>query len=137
MAMINRKTRYALLVAELLADQPDGTLPASEIIRITGLPGRFVETILTEMANAKLIESARGAGGGYKIVQPVCWEKVVRFAQGGCVWADCAESDSGAPCEGCTDRKTCRMRPVWKDLQDAQQKILESQIIVPKLLKKK
>ena len=69
---VSAKTDYALRAAvELAAAAPDGA-PVKGERRATSqsIPLRFLENILLQLRNAGLIESRRGADGGYKLARP-------------------------------------------------------------------
>lgn len=51
----------------LARQYPHGTLKIWQIASDSGLPGKFLELILVELRNARLVESTRGAKGGYKL----------------------------------------------------------------------
>jgi Rrf2 family protein len=65
---ISQKGLYALQAMMTLARQyQKGTLRIWEIASDSDLPGKFLELILVELRNAGLVESLRGAKGGYKL----------------------------------------------------------------------
>ena len=69
---VSAKTDYALRAAvELAAAEEEGRLVKGE--RLAGsqsIPLRFLENILLQLRNAGLVESRRGADGGYKLARP-------------------------------------------------------------------
>jgi Rrf2 family protein len=65
---ISQKGLYALQAMMTLARQyQHGTLKVWEIAADSDLPGNFLELILLELRNARLVESVRGAKGGFKL----------------------------------------------------------------------
>ena len=65
---ISQKGLYALQAMMTLARHyQHGTLKIWEIAADSDLPGNFLELILVELRNARLVESVRGAKGGYKL----------------------------------------------------------------------
>ena len=69
---VSAKTDYALRAAvELAAAAGDGTPVKGERLATSqSIPLRFLENILLQMRHAGLIESRRGADGGYKLARP-------------------------------------------------------------------
>jgi Rrf2 family protein len=65
---ISQKGLYALQAMMTLArEYQNGTLKIREIAADSELPGNFLELILVKLRNARLVESVRGAKGGYKL----------------------------------------------------------------------
>jgi Rrf2 family protein len=65
---ISQKGLYALQAMMTLARQHQrGTLKIWQIASDSDLPGKFLEVILVELRNARLVESIRGTKGGYKL----------------------------------------------------------------------
>jgi Rrf2 family protein len=65
---ISQKGLYALQAMMMLARHyQQGGIKIREIAYEEGLPEKFLELILLEMKNARLVESVRGAKGGYRL----------------------------------------------------------------------
>src|SRR3954470_7822398 len=69
---VSAKTDYALRAVVELASSGDGTTPVKgERLRTRqGLPLRFLENILLQLRHAGLVDSRRGAEGGYRLARP-------------------------------------------------------------------
>ena len=68
---ISNKGLYALEALVLLArNYPDGVLRIHEIAVTEEIPEKFLELILLELKRARLVDSLRGAKGGYKLKRP-------------------------------------------------------------------
>lgn len=67
----SRKADYALrAMLDLALHTPPGRLArTAEIARRTGAPAKFLETILSELRRARLVESRRGADGGHRLAR--------------------------------------------------------------------
>jgi len=64
----SQKGLYALQAMMMLARHHNqGAIKIREIAYEEGLPEKFLELILIELKNARLVESARGAKGGYQL----------------------------------------------------------------------
>lgn len=65
---ISQKGLYALQAMMMLARrQHQGAIKIREIAYEEDLPEKFLELILLELKNARIVESARGAKGGYQL----------------------------------------------------------------------
>ena len=63
---ISQKCQYALsAVFELSKRSGQGPTPAAEIAGAQAIPHRFLESILTQLRQAGIMESQRGSRGGY------------------------------------------------------------------------
>ncbi|MDX6586486.1 MAG: hypothetical protein QOI31_959 [Solirubrobacterales bacterium] len=68
---VSAKAEYAVRAAiELAAADGDRPLKKHEIAESQKIPAKFLENILSELRNAGLIESQRGADGGYWLTRP-------------------------------------------------------------------
>ena len=68
---VSAKTDYALRAAVELAAAPAGTPVKGERLATSqSIPLRFLENILLQLRHAGIIESRRGADGGYKLARP-------------------------------------------------------------------
>jgi len=65
---ISQKGLYALQAMMMLArHHHQGAIKIREIAYEENLPEKFLELILLELKNARMVESVRGAKGGYKL----------------------------------------------------------------------
>jgi Rrf2 family protein len=65
---ISQKGLYALQALMMLArHHQQGAIKIRDIAYEEGLPEKFLELILLELKNARLVESVRGAKGGYQL----------------------------------------------------------------------
>lgn len=68
---ISQKGLYALEALMLLARRYGaGTTKIHEIATEEDLPEKFLEAILLELKRARIVQSARGAKGGYQLKRP-------------------------------------------------------------------
>lgn len=64
--LISKKSLYAIrALLELVGDVGQKPVNSAEIAKRQGVSGRFIEIILNELKNAGIVESRRGANGGY------------------------------------------------------------------------
>jgi Rrf2 family protein len=69
---VSQKGLYALQALISLADAYDGKSATKihDIAAADGLPEKFLELILLELKHARIVESVRGAKGGYRLKRP-------------------------------------------------------------------
>ena len=68
---ISAKTDYAVRAAVELAGAPDGSVVKAErIAEAQDIPLNFLENILGQLRQARIVESRRGPEGGYVLARP-------------------------------------------------------------------
>ena len=68
---VSAKTDYALRAAVELASHPAGVPVKGERLATSqSIPLRFLENILLQLRHAGIVESRRGAEGGYRLARP-------------------------------------------------------------------
>ena len=68
---VSAKTDYALRAAVELAAAPEGVPVKGEKLSTSqSIPLRFLENILLQLRHAGIVESRRGAEGGYRLARP-------------------------------------------------------------------
>lgn len=83
---ISQKGLYALQAMMMLARRyTQGAIKIREIAYEEDLPEKFLELILLELKNARLVESVRGAKGGYALRRPpteIYLSEIIRLVDG-------------------------------------------------------
>ena|SRR5690242_488969 len=83
---ISQKGLYALQAMMMLARRHnEGAIRIRDIAYEEDLPEKFLELILLEMKNARLVESVRGANGGYQLRRPpseIYLSEIIRLIDG-------------------------------------------------------
>jgi Rrf2 family protein len=67
---VSAKADYAVRAAVELAAAGDGPLKGDRIAQAQQIPSNFLENILSDLRNAGLVASRRGADGGYWLARP-------------------------------------------------------------------
>src|ERR1051325_7631271 len=67
---LSARADYALRAAIELAAASSGHVTADQLARAQQIPGKFLETILTQLRRAGLIPSHRGPDGGFWLARP-------------------------------------------------------------------
>ena len=65
--MWSQKARYAVRALTLLATMNERVTPARSLAEQSGVPPKYLESILGELRGHGLVRSIKGAGGGYAI----------------------------------------------------------------------
>ena len=83
---ISQKGLYALQAMMMLARHYNqGAIRIRDIAYEEDLPEKFLELILLELKNARIVESARGAKGGYQLRRApseICLSEIIRLIDG-------------------------------------------------------
>jgi Rrf2 family protein len=83
---ISQKGLYALQALMMLARRYNqGTIRIRDIAYEEDLPEKFLELILLELKNARIVESVRGAKGGYQLRRPpseIRLSEIIRLIDG-------------------------------------------------------
>jgi Rrf2 family transcriptional regulator, cysteine metabolism repressor len=124
---ISQKGLYALQAMMMLAKRyKQGAVRIRDIAYEEALPEKFLELILLELKNARMLESVRGAKGGYKLRRPpseIYLAEVIRLIDGALApFADAEQLRNLIE----TDVEHRPLYQVFLDVRDAAAKILEN-----------
>lgn len=67
---ISQRGLYALQALTVLAQHPTGVVKIKDIAAEEDLPEKFLEAILLDLKRAHIVDSLRGAKGGYQLKRP-------------------------------------------------------------------
>jgi len=123
---ISQKGLYALQAMMRLARRYNqGAIRIRDIAYDEGLPEKFLELILLEMKNARLVESVRGAKGGYQLRRPpseIYLAEIIRLIDGALApFGDAQRLRVLIE----NDVEHCALYQVFLDVRDAAARILE------------
>ena len=131
-------TEYSLIIAIHLARRgasDSSPVAAREIAEQERLPGDYVEQILLRLRRAGLVESVRGARGGYYLAkepQLITMRDIMAASEHQTFEMNCDAHPVDA--ERCAPGSACSIRPVWHALQQRVDDLLAS-ISVADLMK--
>ena len=114
-------TEYSLIITLHLARRGrsgTGPMAARELADSERLPPDYVEQILLRLRRAGLVESVRGAKGGYFLARPpaeISVRDVMAASEHQTFEVNCASHPVDA--ERCDPGGACSIRPVWHALQ--------------------
>ena len=116
--LVSTRGRYALRVMIDLAENSDGAYVAmKEVAGRQQISLKYLERILPQLVEARLVEGVRGKGGGYRLTREpdeYTLEEILRVAEGDLAPISCLEKGA-ARCERARD---CRTLPMWKELNE-------------------
>lgn len=124
---ISQKGLYALQAMMTLGRQYGSqTVKIRDIASDSDLPEKFLELILLELKNARIVESVRGAKGGYRLRRPpseIALSEIIRLLDGPLApFGDADQLRSLIV----SDPDHRALYQVFLDVRDAAAKILES-----------
>lgn len=109
---------YAVVVMSAAARHAAGTrLSATSLAGETGVPLPTAQKVMSKLAGAGLLSSARGAGGGFMLARPVeeiSVADIVEAVEGPIAMTACVEGRRDCELEG-----NCRMKPHWSAVNSA------------------
>ena len=114
-------TEYSLIISLHLAKRGrtgGGPVAARELADVEKLPADYVEQILLRLRRAGLVESVRGAKGGYLLARDpsaISVRDVMSASEHQTFEVNCDSHPVDA--ERCSPGSTCSIRPVWHALQ--------------------
>jgi Rrf2 family transcriptional regulator, iron-sulfur cluster assembly transcription factor len=123
-------TEYSLIIALHLAKRGAagaGPVAAREIAENERLPGDYVEQILLRLRRAGLVESVRGAKGGYFLAKEpsqISMRDIMTASEHQTFEMNCETHPVDA--ERCHPGAGCTIRPVWFALQQRVDELLSS-----------
>ena len=103
---MSSKARYGLYVAVELAKAYSrvDVVTVSELAQSTGVTEKYLEQIIALMKKADIVQSLRGAGGGYKLTDKpdkITVGRVLRAVEDNLEIVDCLHKD------GCSNKCNC------------------------------
>lgn len=114
---ISTRGRYALRVLIDLAERDTGAyVPMKEVAARQEISLKYLEQILPVLTKNKLVDSAHGKGGGYRLSRDpgeYTVGEILRLTEGDLAPVACLEADA-PPCARAAE---CRTLAMWQGLQ--------------------
>lgn len=118
MLRIGSSVEYGMRLMVRLAQEPEGgTLSAERLSALENVPRDYVDQLLHRLRRAGVVESRRGAQGGYKLSaapKDIALGRIVKAVDEGVFEGVCGRYAEGE--QQCTHTGSCGIRPVWEKL---------------------
>ena len=139
--MLSKKCKYAIHALVYLAERyQQGPVHIQDIAEQQHIPKKFLEAILLELRNAKILHSKKGKGGGYYLYrkpEDVNLIEIMRLMDGAIAMLPCVSLNYYEPCEECRDERNCGIRDVFIGVRDDTLKILSESTLAQILERQK
>lgn len=123
---ISTKGRYALrIMIDLALDDSNEYISLKDIAERQEISMKYLEQIISLLNKAKLVESARGNTGGYKLVKKPAEYKVGEIllaAEGNLAPTDCINGE-------CSRKETCKTYEFWQGLDSVIENYVNSKTL--------
>ena len=104
-----------------------GPMSIAAVAKESSVPYAYLEQLIVPLRKAGLVESKRGAQGGYQLTRPpeqVKVGEVYRIMEGPVAPMECVSEDESE--QTCPLIDGCETRPVWLKLRDSIAGVLDS-----------
>ena len=118
MFRLNRLTDYGVVVLTQMSRNPKDLRTAPQIAQETGVPLPTVAKLLNALAHRQLIESHRGAAGGYTLnrtAEEITVAEIIQALEGPIALTACVEGSE----DDCDVASLCPMRGNWDKVNKA------------------
>ncbi len=127
MLSLTRKTDYALIALAHLARRSEDLVSARDIARQFGLPLPLLMNILNELTHRGLVNSTRGAKGGYRLArgpEAITLAQVIHAIEGPVRLTACCLGEPGVAEEDCTIEALCPVKEPVRRVHDSLEQFL-------------
>ncbi len=120
--MVSKKTKYAINALVYLAkNNSDNPIPIGQISTDQNIPHKFLEAILLDLKNARILNSKKGKSGGYtlnKSPKEIDMAEIMRLFDGAVALLPCVTYRFYERCDECIDEDTCGIREVFLEIRN-------------------
>ena len=126
---LSTRSRYGLkAVVDLAVRYGEGPVALPVLANAQGISEAYLEQLLRALRKGGVVETARGAQGGYALTRApadISVQEALRVLEGSTALTDCVDTASG----GCENACTCSARPLFLKLQSKINRVLEETTI--------
>ena len=131
--MISNKCKYAIKALIHIARYSDGdkAVMTADIAREQKIPRKFLEIILRDLRNNRILESRRGKDGGFRLLRPaeeINLTEIMRIIDGPIAMLPCVSLNYYRSCDEC-DEENCEIKSVFEQVRDRTLKVLNGKTI--------
>jgi len=123
---LSTRGRYGLKAAfELAIQYGNGPIPLKDIANTQNLSESYLEQLFLSLRKEKLIESVRGAQGGYMLSKEprnITVGEILRCLEGNMSPTACLEDESIK----CSQAEECITKYVWSEIKDSIDGVIDS-----------
>ena len=114
--IVSTKGRYALRVMLYFAlHGGEEFIPLKEIAETEGISQKYLESIMTTLSKAGMVDAVHGKGGGYRLnrkPEEYTVGSILKLTEGGLATVSCTTQGPAA----CSRSTCCHTRPMWEKL---------------------
>lgn len=117
MLRLSKMTDYGTVVMTTLARHPERLRNAADLATETHIAGPTVSKVLKSLAHSGLVDSVRGAHGGYRLARPareIPMAEIISTLEGPIAMTECAVHDGK-----CGIESDCDVRGNWQLINQA------------------
>ena len=115
--IVSTKGRYALRVmVGLSLRSGDEYVPLKEIAEEEGISQKYLESIMTTLSKAGMVDAVHGKGGGYRLnrtPQEYTVGSILKLTEGSLAPVSCTSQGAAA----CSRSTCCHALPMWEKLE--------------------
>ena len=127
---LSTKGRYGLkAIVDIALEYGKGRVSVNQLAEKQGVSVAYLEQLIAALKKAGLVESTRGAAGGYTLSrapEDINVGEVLRALEGSTAILDCVSVDDSAECSNAC---YCSARPLWIKLQKKIDEVLNTTTI--------
>lgn len=116
--LVSTKGRYALRVMlELAQFGGEGYLPLTEIAERQDISVKYLESIISVLSKAGLVDGVRGKGGGYRLSrkpEEYSVGEILKLTEGSLAPVACLDCKPNK----CERSESCKTLPMWEKLDE-------------------
>lgn len=130
--MLSMKAKYALKALTALAGNGGRQMSAWAIASEANVPPKFLEAIMTELRTRGIVNSRRGASGGFVLARDasqIMAGDIIRLMDGPLAPIRCASVTAYQRCEDCANEEHCTLHDMMKDVRSALSSVLDKRSI--------
>ncbi len=130
--MLSKRAKYAIKTLLYLQQYGENTPTSAKLIsEQENIPYKFLENILRELRQNKILKSTRGPVGGYKFLKTpneITVADIIRITDGPIGLIPCVSENFYEKCDECTDEDTCQIRKLFSELRTEMLPVLDKTI---------
>ena len=131
--MMSKRAKYAIKALLYLYNHPeDMPIPAKTISEQERIPYKFLENILRELRQHRILKSERGADGGYRFWKDpaeITVKEILRIVDGPIALIPCVSEKFYEKCDECISEESCQIRKLFLALRIETLLILDKSLV--------